>query len=370
MARPSDHLARKSSTRGFTLVELLVVITIIAMLMALLIPVVGRVREMARRTQCLNNQRQIGEAIILFETKANRLPSAMSLSQPDPNNSGARYLFGWVQALMPELGRADASVSQAAATPYLSVLNTKPNLALVVCPDDSTKIGAAGIGPLSYVVNGGCYNVWRTAPGAFVDWRQNGALNYGNDPNGAVTLQNSFNLPAGIAVGPMCTLSFISSHDGTSTTLALSENTDVQSYIVPGADRGPYPTNGNYQAEWSQCMLWDASVPATATLFNYNPTTNDGTPNYTPYQNLKALSQPSGSPAARPASNHPGGVCVTYCDGHTAFIGESIQYYIYATLMTSNGGSSLPPGQTANGAVNYATYQKFPLDSSVDIPSN
>src|SRR5215469_12706849 len=91
--------------RGFTLVELLVVITIIAMLMALLIPVVGRVREMARRTQCINRQEQIGKALLLYTTTFNdTMPAYLSISQPDQNNlvSGtpAVYLFGWAQNLM------------------------------------------------------------------------------------------------------------------------------------------------------------------------------------------------------------------------------------------------------------------------------
>jgi prepilin-type N-terminal cleavage/methylation domain-containing protein/prepilin-type processing-associated H-X9-DG protein len=54
------------SPRGFTLIELLVVIAIIAVLAAILFPVFAKAREKARQTACLNNQRQIATAILMY----------------------------------------------------------------------------------------------------------------------------------------------------------------------------------------------------------------------------------------------------------------------------------------------------------------
>ena len=100
----NTHIAPKISSRkeAFTLIEMLVVIAIIALLVAITVPIINRGIDSARRSQSMANQRQIGQAFIMYATnnRRNELPAPVEANVP-----GLPYGRPWFVAISPFLER-------------------------------------------------------------------------------------------------------------------------------------------------------------------------------------------------------------------------------------------------------------------------
>ena len=122
--------------RGFTLVELLVVIAIIGILVALLLPSVNAARAAARRIQCANQLRQIGLAVLQFESARGVFPAG-STSQ-DTNIFGP-YFSTWTVDLLPYLEESPVHGLWDPALPLSHPANQRLRetfVASYLCPDD------------------------------------------------------------------------------------------------------------------------------------------------------------------------------------------------------------------------------------------
>lgn len=282
---------------GFTRLELLGLVAALFLLMGLLLPNnFNWSHHAARLNQCMNNQRQIADAMTLFAKAHGFMPAAMSSPVDPATGKQVPVPFGWAQGLLPEL-----QLSDLVPNSYTMTTADAPFFPLLVCAEDGNRFGnGAHDGPLSYVVNGGGFKNWNPKIGVPFDSPANGAWSFPSETTSHP--------------GPTTSLEFIAKHKGLAQTISHSENLDARSYILSSP-----------RADYEDEILWDPSAP-----LRFNQDAGNGKLD---------------NAHARPSSNHGGGALVTFCDGHVSFINDSISYSVYATLMVSDpAAATAPPG--------------------------
>ena len=343
-------MAGPRKSRGFTLVELLVVITIIGMLVSLLLPAIQAARETGRKNTCINNMRNASTALMQVHDSKRAYPGYANLV------GGKRA--SWVVTILNALDRGDLyqnwlnkpMVAVPLATPANYIYSTDlpwshTQLAILMCPSNPST----GNFPdqLSFVVNSGsAATVKDNYPTGTSFWKQD--INSGvffnqcaSDLAASAPVMNyapaTFGTP-----GPKVSMDFISTNDGTSYTVMLSENlqagnwaSDPQDTTNDLAHRNPYQSD--FEMRQNTAFVWfttgnvnnrDPLPLPTIAINNAAKTATTPVPYPLPSMN------PEGLGYSRPSSAHPGGVNMMFCDNHHRFISEDIPYHVYTQLMT------------------------------------
>lgn len=131
---------RYNQRSAFTLVELLVVIAIIGILVALLLPAVQSAREAARKTQCLNNLKQLALALHTYHESQKGLPPGAQLAANENPETSNKFVQNWVITLLPQMEQQGLRDSFNLKQPIAHADNARPRsvaLASMICPSDA-----------------------------------------------------------------------------------------------------------------------------------------------------------------------------------------------------------------------------------------
>ena len=344
-AASADGRLLNAGRRGVTLIELLVVVAIVGTLAAVLLPAVQSAREMARRTSCTNNLRQIALANANHEAARGRFPIGSESRQWSENPDFPHQFFRWSllahlapyyeeQALLEGL---DLTVPlYIGLTPDAVAPQNKPIVKLTVpiflCPSDRMKAVSEIFGPTNYA---GC-----TGSGA------GGGTPF--DTDGLFGI-NSRIRPKHVVDGLSKTVAFSESLLGDGpiagrTPVGIDAATGYGFvFVTPLTDaacRRPFYYNFTDLRGFS----W-ANGEYRTTLYNHGRRPSDPTLDclaaLTSTTDVEKMYAGYGWRAAR--SRHPGGVNVLMADGSGQFVEDGVDPAVWKALATRAGGEVATP---------------------------
>jgi prepilin-type N-terminal cleavage/methylation domain-containing protein len=278
---------------AFTLVELLVVIAIIGILMAMLLPAIQSARESGRRTQCLNNIRQLGLGVQYYvQAKGQRLPA--SYTYP-PKGSFHLQLLPFIE----ETGLNNLYDKKKDWDDPANATAIKTSVPIFLCPTvPDIREGAADYAIDFQISAAGITKIQAkygiTLPTTAVD--------------------SGGNIPG--AIGPNKYVPIAKIYDGTSKTMLVFEDAGRPAqYVDQKLTSGSIPAD-----EW----------PWASSKNNFD--TGEG--QFINYKNDDEI-----------YSFHTGGVASVRCDSSTMFMPDEISPLVFLYLFTAAGGETLPAGE-------------------------